>query len=385
MNFQSFYKTVLLEANPEKRLAYLKGKYEKVLNELMVKHFIIDDSNEKQYYDNFRNIYGKPPIEFIIHSIDPTKGEYSEWIIKHLIKDVSSGDMNDKQLWRFFTEDFFKVYEDLEKYHKYKRLFKKASIDMNNPNTATLTDINRIDGFDELYKMIRVIQPYIDEIEQKESEALVEKDAEKVYTSDNYLVVVPKTQEASCAYGRGTRWCTASTGSYNYFNQYNKQGPLYIIINRKTQEKFQFHFPSEQYMNADDSAINVWEFFEKNPELKEFFLELGIKNDSWNFVSAINYEKLDEKIETLPEESQIKIIQTYIPVAFKYGQKHPEFVNQHQNLMVFESDGTLTLQTDATEWSHLSMFIGIGSRGVSDRRRAEEYYDKVLIKNATEL
>lgn len=376
MDFESLFNTIiLLEANAEKRLAYLQGKYGKTLDYLMDQRFTVDDRNERQYSHDFKNIYGMPVMQFLIEKVDPTGGEYSEWIVKNFIKELSSGSnlKDNRQVWRFFSEDFYKVSEDLQRYHKYKRLFKKASLEMNNPETAKLTDINRINGFDDLYDKLKIIDYYVKEQEDSDALARAEKEVDKIYTSENYLVVVPKTEEASCAYGRETRWCTASTGSYNHFNTYNRQGPLYIIINRKTQDKFQFHFESEQYMNADDSQVNLKNFFSENSELQSLFLDLAISREAWDFVENMGVppDAISEKIDNLDEDSRKNVVSKFPAIAFLYGLKNPEFVNNHQKLMVFEKDDTITLVTPYREFSDLAMFLDNG-RGDS------KYYESVL-------
>jgi len=376
MDFDSLFNTIiLLEANAEKRLAYLQGKYGKTLDYLMDQRFTVDDRNEKQNSWDFKNIYGMPVMQFLIEKVDPTGGEYSEWIVKNLIKDLSPGGnlKDNRQVWRFFTEDFFEIYDNLQKYHKYKKLFKKASLEMNNPETAKLTDINRINGFNDLYHKLNIIGYYISEQEDGERLARAEKEVDKIYTSENYIVLVPKTQDASCAYGRGTRWCTASTGSRNYFDQYNRQGPLYIIINRKTQDKFQFHFESQQYMNADDSGVNISDFFKSNEELRNVFLDIAFDRHAWSFIEKmeIKPDTLAEKIDGLSEEERKKMIGTYIPIAFAYSLKNPKFVNENQKLMVFEDDDTITLVTPYREFSDLAMFVG-------PNRNNSKYYESVL-------
>ena len=57
-------------------------------------------------------------------------------------------------------------------------------------------------------------------------------DTEVIYDSKYATIYWPKDEEGSCYLGQGTQWCTASTRSANYFNQYNKDGPL-LIINMK--------------------------------------------------------------------------------------------------------------------------------------------------------
>tara|TARA_Y100000389_G_scaffold112748_2_gene109843 strand:+ start:9559 stop:10608 length:1050 start_codon:yes stop_codon:yes gene_type:complete len=63
-------------------------------------------------------------------------------------------------------------------------------------------------------------------------EKLDKGESEIIYNSKYATIYWPKDEEGSCYLGQGTQWCTASTRSANYFDQYNKDGPL-IIINMK--------------------------------------------------------------------------------------------------------------------------------------------------------
>jgi hypothetical protein len=296
-------------------------------------------------------------IDWVIR-IDPTGGEYAEWILKNVLGMFAKGltTLND----RFFKEDFYKVTEDLEAYHKYKKLFKKAAQDMNNPNTAKLSDINQIKSFEHLYQALNVIQSYIDKVEEKEQMQSVEKEADKIYTSENYYIIVPKTKEASCAYGKGTRWCTAAK-NYNYFERYSSDGPLYIIIDRKKNEKYQFHFQSNQYMNADDSQVNVKEFFDEHNEIKEFIIDLAIKNDNTTFAIAHSPDTVIKNMELMEESKRKDICKKSAYISFRYGLKNPEYVNSVQDLFVFMPD-EIQINTDM-EWSDMYMFIGSSRRG----------------------
>ena len=368
MDFESLFNTIiLLEANTDKRIEFIRNKYGAALDSLLDNY--LTSKPDKNQSVLFRNMFRMDFPEYIVKRIDPGEGIYSDWITRSLLKE----NFNSTTFYRFLTEDFNKVYEDLQKYHKYKKLFKKASEDMNNPETAKLADINKINGFDDLYDKLKIIGYYIQEQEDSEQLAKAEKEADKIYTSENYMVIVPKTQEASCAYGRDTRWCTASTGSRNYFDTYNKQGPLYIIINRKTQEKFQFHFESQQFMNADDSYINITDFFKNNSELQDLFLDLAISKNEWDFVENMGTapEKLSERMESLDEDSKKNVVGKFPAIAFLYGFKNPEFVNNNQKLMVFEKDDTITLVTPYREFSDLSIFL-------NNRYGNTNYYESVL-------
>jgi serine protease inhibitor ecotin len=95
---------------------------------------------------------------------------------------------------------------------------------------------------------------------------------------DNYCrVIQPKDTEAACYYGQGTRWCTAATRGNNYFDTYNSQGPMYIILPKQPKydgEKYQLHFPSAQYMDEQDDSVDLGKLLTgRFPTLREFFVE----------------------------------------------------------------------------------------------------------------
>ena len=58
----------------------------------------------------------------------------------------------------------------------------------------------------------------------------------------------------SCELGSGTEWCTATGKTSRFFDDYIKQGPIYIFDNGKG-EKYQFHYESGQFMNKNDISI----------------------------------------------------------------------------------------------------------------------------------
>lgn len=93
------------------------------------------------------------------------------------------------------------------------------------------------------------------------------EEASLVYEDDEWQVWIPKTYAASCKLGQGTKWCTASTETDSYFYAYTKTDDLYININKKTGEKYQFHFESESYMDESDNEIELDDFLLNNMEL----------------------------------------------------------------------------------------------------------------------
>ena len=106
----------------------------------------------------------------------------------------------------------------------------------------------------------------------------IDEDASLVFEDSNWEVWVPHTYEASCKLGQGSNWCTASTSSDYYYRWYKNQygGEYYININKRTNEKYQFHFESHQFMDEGDHSINLEEFMNEpgNSGLSEFYLPI---------------------------------------------------------------------------------------------------------------
>jgi len=71
----------------------------------------------------------------------------------------------------------------------------------------------------------------LSDLSRGDKEKFAKSGAEKLYEDDRWLLVKPKTKEASCYYGAGTQWCTSATKG-NAFGQYNKNGNLYYLIDK---------------------------------------------------------------------------------------------------------------------------------------------------------
>ena len=112
---------------------------------------------------------------------------------------------------------------------------------------AEQRDINRYSSISELYN---VLQPYLG----IQSRSEIKQGAEKVYEDEQWIIIIPHTEEAACYYGVNTKWCTAAKEN-NMFDYYNNKGPLYINIHKPTNNKYQFHFETRQFMDEEDEEI----------------------------------------------------------------------------------------------------------------------------------
>ena len=118
----------------------------------------------------------------------------------------------------------------------------------------------------------RTFNDFMNAIDRVSASVKTDKDSIKnrgrsteYYVDDTVRVIVPHDEEASIYYGQGTRWCTAATTSTNYFDRYNSEGPLYILIPKQpthSGEKYQIHIATR----ADDSA-ELAEFMDERNEI----------------------------------------------------------------------------------------------------------------------
>lgn len=91
----------------------------------------------------------------------------------------------------------------------------------------------------------------------------------KIVDNDRVLLVHVKTEEAAILIGRGTSWCTAYTNRDNHFNHYDRGGPIYVLIDKSTNEKFQIHYESLQVMDSYDKAYDYQKLLKIAPQLKQ--------------------------------------------------------------------------------------------------------------------
>ena len=202
--------------------------------------FINEESllTEATLQDIYAKYYSNMPQEEFeqIVNADPTArpnkmGKYGKWLLSLY------------QRHQLLIEDLYKAKEYLEFFNKYI-------------NRIEVKDINKYKSLSDLY---RVVQPFMKDPSQATSHSdevrKIKEGAEKVYEDGKWLIIIPHTKEASCYYGKGTQWCTAATSSNNMFDYYDGRGDLYILIDKEANEKYQFHFESDSFMDEIDEPI----------------------------------------------------------------------------------------------------------------------------------
>jgi hypothetical protein len=212
-------------------------------------------------------------------------GKYVQWLIKQYLTlktERQPGENGyDRELANVketFMEDLYKVTDDLKKFERFKGKIKGEK------------DINKLTA-DQLYDAVKDFDLTLastTKAERKSSE--VHPGSKLVYDGPNWRVIEiedkgPVGKEAACFYGgnnQETRWCTSTPGTDQWFNRYIKDGPLYVIYNPQDTDvasttglpknRYQFHFPSNQFMDKDDRQQDLVQLLTgPMSDLKDFF------------------------------------------------------------------------------------------------------------------
>lgn len=166
-------------------------------------------------------------------------------------------------------------------------------------------DINRYKFYHDFED---AMEHHYDNFEDMGRDEQPEGTAKKVYQDSNVTIVVPEDEAAACKYGRGTRWCTASTRGYNMFDAYNRQGKLYILIPKKPKyegEKYQLHFASSSCMDENDDPVPFNSVFNRFPGIKEYFVQA--EPELSEHMIFVPDDQLQQAIENIAELVQERV------------------------------------------------------------------------------
>lgn len=178
--------------------------------------------------------------------LDPTSSKkYLDWILRQVVAK------------KLMVEDHYKVPAALNEFIRCASMIKDAGLS---------TDLNAYESIPALATVLSPFKALLSpaEVSKKEREE-IDSETAVLIDSPELLVVSPKTERASCFWGKGTQWCTAATESRNAFKQYtdgNGDG-LFIIIDRLNGNK-KYQIDKEgQFCNEFDEPLK------KNQEVKD--------------------------------------------------------------------------------------------------------------------
>ena len=300
-------------------------------------------------------------------------GKFTQWMLKNfaapsLTEEMKSMDPQSKEfkeaLKRYrelYLEDLFKMKEQLEFFEKVKQYLPQEQRDINKLTPEQLKDI---------FANFKLPEKKQKELEKKQAkktrEGFKHAGGEIIFEGTDWVLIKvegnnPTSKDAAIYYGGykdyregESDWCTSAPG-LTWFERYIKDGPLYVVfpqndggkVGKRTglpEERYQFHFPSNQFMDRHDRQINLVEFLNsKGSELKDLFKSefakglttKGGKKIEINYPggSAGNYVALYgfvELFENLPKDIEHLIINNTSNQTI--GLDVPESIGQFKDL-----------------------------------------------------
>jgi hypothetical protein len=199
---------------------------------------LIFEGREDDFKTTYGNKFSPEKLEAIINMVNeiPNGSKFLTFLGKTLPPTIADGLLDEK------------IKDTLKKF---------VSI---GPNLE-IKDINQYKTFAELYSAIEQYETRI-----RRTVKSIEG-ADIVYENDQFTVVAPLTTAASCYYGAGTKWCTASSADNTHFNNYMKDGKLFYILDKTKATSDRFYKVAllkkfdgdESYFDApDDKFTNGW-------------------------------------------------------------------------------------------------------------------------------
>lgn len=166
----------------------------------------------------------------IISKADPTKTyKYCDFLIR-----IISNMMDSNSLFKAITEGIF-TEENLKLISKFE-----SHCAANRIENSDITSYND-------FIQIELAVKNADEILQQKE---LEKQVIKLYDSNEWIVIIPQTFEASKVYGSNTKWCTTSV---SHWENYSIKYTLIYVINRKTNQKYAI-----SQHNINNNEIKGW-------------------------------------------------------------------------------------------------------------------------------
>ena len=177
------------------------------------------------------------------------------------------------------------------------------------------------------YKNFYRFEDYVDSVydenyvpPETDNETLKRSDVEVLYNGPLGTVTIPKSHEASCALGSGTKWCTTGKDSY-FYDSYSSQGDLIIYNEKPGNAKYQIHVTLSglEARDARDRRIpheKEREFTHKHPVLSKL---IKAKHDEI-------FSKMAQ--QPFPKDHSQEIIGGRDPIAMV--RDFIEFNNKHQ-------------------------------------------------------
>jgi hypothetical protein len=289
---------------------------------------LLKEGRKEDLKKKYSTKFNEQDLDFILNISDLLEfnHKYTDFVLKNTDGD---GELDTDEL-----EHFIGLIKDFDKYQS--QLPKK--------------DINQYVSLNELEKVILYIR-------EKNKDKELEKQADKIYEDDKFLVIKPKTEQSSCKYGSNTKWCVTSKGTGHFDRYTSGRQALYFIINKAKStnanySKVAIHFDDSgemRYWDTQDSPLSQREkdiFEYAFPEMIE-----SIKNDYKLYAGSMTDKFLTESFNIIGEnsvESKNYLNSNYDLITYIRGfQNIPDMgfghSEAHLSISLYSPDKTISI------------------------------------------
>ena len=208
----------------------------------------------------------EPILANIVNALedrDPSGNhKYITWAMKQLeneyrpLKDAGQPD----SVARIMSRKVLRMADAIVDFHN---LSKKAAAWKDDAGKPLSKDLNSWSDWEKLMSDIdaakaSALQSKREKEFQRQASKQAKQESDVVYDDDEFMVIRPMSEHASCYFGRGTKWCISATDSQNYYNSYTEQGKVFYFVMDKTRSN-------------DDPLKKVAWVGDYNGEFHEFF------------------------------------------------------------------------------------------------------------------
>lgn len=127
-----------------------------------------------------------------------------------------------------------------------------------------------------------------------------------MFENDDWIVMIPRTQEASCKYGAGTKWCIAAKNDDDnqYIDYIDKGATIYYIISKKLTIKNIFYkmavvvhlYDDIDCFDSKDDEISFDEVLDVSGLDESIFISrFSLKDALYNGRVYMDTDKIEEK------------------------------------------------------------------------------------------
>jgi hypothetical protein len=164
------------------------------------------------------------------------------------------------------NQDILNIYKVIADYFGYSNFnVIKKFIELNERKLIVNNDLTSYKTFDELELQMSLASLKLIDKE-------MEKQVQKLYETDEWLVIKPLSFLASKKYGSSTKWCTTQENNPEYYLRYSRRGILIYCINKISGDKVAaFKSLDESY----EKETSFWNLVDQRIDS----LESGLPNE----------------------------------------------------------------------------------------------------------